>query len=134
MKVVGTGAPSTLHVRLKHCELGIWRDELRRRHSAALRTGTDAVQAEMSVLARLVDQARKPAPADQPYDVAGPSRVLAPLIRAAAAAALERYVAAVRAFGTEADTTADQVRAALDSATAWTATLLALHFVETDAG
>ena len=35
MKVVGSGAPRTLTVRLQPCEFGAWREELHRRLAVA---------------------------------------------------------------------------------------------------
>jgi hypothetical protein len=63
--------------------------------------------------------------------VSGPTSVLAPLVRSAARKAMEEYVAAASAFISDAAAVSpDRLRAALDTASAWTATLLALHRVE----
>jgi hypothetical protein len=133
MKVIGIGAPRTLELRLKTCELGVWRTVLglthveeRRRVSAAPETPSTLLE-----LARLRQQAAEPHREDQPFVVTGPTSVLAPLVRSAARKAMEDYVAAASAFINDAESVSpDVLRAALDSASAWTATLLALHRVE----
>jgi hypothetical protein len=82
-------------------------------------------------LSRLRQEVAEPHAGDQPFVVTGPTSVLAPLVRSAARKAMEDYVAAASAFINDAESVSpDVLRAALDSASAWTATLLALHRVE----
>ena len=133
MKVIGIGAPRTLELRLKSCELGVWRAVLglthveeRRRVSAAPETPSTLLE-----LSRLRQRAAEPHREDQPFVVTGPTSVLAPLVRSAARKALDDYVAAASAAINDGEAVSpDRLRAALDSASAWTATLLALHRVE----
>lgn len=140
MKVVGLGAPRTLEMRLKCCELVVWRDVLREAHAEELGAdGHDATRADPGVrlaqLSRLMREAYAPWRADQPVQVVGPTSLLAPLVRTAANKAIDRYVTAATGFLCDAASVeSDHVRAALDTTSAWTATLLALHRVEHDRG
>ena len=133
MKVIGIGAPRALELRLKSCELGVWRTVLGLTHVEERRRVTAAPETPSTLLelSRLRQQAAEPHPGDQPFLVTAPTSVLAPLVRSAARKAMEDYVAAASAFIDDAESVApDVLRAALDSASAWTATLLALHRVE----
>ena len=132
MKVIGIGAPRTLELRLKTCELGVWRAVLGLTHVEERRRVSAAPDAPSTLLelSRLRQQAAEPHCEDQPF-VTGPTSVLAPLVRSAARKALDDYVAAASAFINDAKSVSpDVLRAALDSASAWTATLLALHRVQ----
>jgi hypothetical protein len=133
MKVIGIGAPRELELRLKVCELGVWRALLELTQGEERRRGTAAPDTPSTLLelSRLRQEAAEPHPADQPLIVAGPTSVLAPLVRAAARKALDDYVANASALIRDAESVApDRMRASLDSASAWTATLLALHRIE----
>jgi len=133
MKVIGIGAPRELELRLKTCELSVWRavleltqGEQRRRVTAAPET-----QATLLELSRLRQEAEEPHPADQPLVVTGPTSLLAALVRAAARKALDDYVADASALIRGAELVApERLRASLDSASARTATLLAMHRIE----
>jgi hypothetical protein len=133
MKVVGIGTPRTLELRLKCCELGVWREALRQAHGAEHGRVSAAPDTPSPLLhlSRLHQEAGERHREDQPFVVTGPTSVLAPLVRRAARTALENYVAEASAFISDgAALSSDRVRAALDTASAWTATLLALHRVE----
>lgn len=140
MKVMGIGAPRTLELRLKCCELGVWREVLGRaqieergRVGAGV-TEADALPPDVLHLSRLRLEAGQPHREDQPVLVTGPTNVLAPLVRSAARKAMEDYVAAASAFISDtAAVSPDRLRAAQDTASAWMATVLALHRVEGEA-
>lgn len=139
MKVIGIGAPRTLELRLKCCELGVWREVLREAHaeeqrgSADAKTRSDGPGGRLRELSRLLGEAHAPWRPDQPVLVVGATSVIAPLVSAAALKAMDRYVAVGAAFIDDGASVArDEVRAALDTAGAWTATLLALHRIEHD--
>lgn len=137
MKVIGMGAPRTLELRLKCCEISIWRDVLRDAQAKELQVSSDASQREqeqrLQQLSRLLREAHAPWRPDQPAQVVGATGLLAPLVRRATAKAVDGYVAAAAGFtGGGATVSPDQLRAALDTAVAWTATLLALHRVDGD--
>lgn len=96
MKVIGMGAPRTLELRLKTCEIGVWRAVLglthvEERRRVATARETPSTLLELSLLRQ---QAAEPRREDQPFVVTGPTSVLAPLVRSAARQALEDYVAA----------------------------------------
>jgi hypothetical protein len=133
MKVMGVGAPRALELRLKCCELAVWRDVLGRAHADERGRASAASDAPSTLveLSRLRREAGEPHRDDQPVIVIGPTAVLAPLVRSAAKGALEDYVAEASAFISDAAAVSpDRMRAALDTASASTATLLALHRVE----
>lgn len=134
MKVTGFGAPRTLELRLKRCELAVWRAVVGDAHANELHH-RDASKSgsRLRQLSRLLCEAHEPWQPDQPVHVVAPTCILAPLVRAAASTAIDRYVAMATAFGDDnSNVSADQVRAALDTTGAWTATLLALRRVEQD--
>ena len=86
------------------------------------------------LLGRLLGRAHEPVAAGQPRVLAGPTWLLAHVIRTVAVDAMERYVDAGRAFCEgQVRPSIDEVRAALDTATAATATAIALERAETDA-
>jgi len=149
MKVVGTGAPRMLTVRLKSCEINVLRDELHHRRAVI----TEAVAAaeakstprraddrdaeiqhrhdELALISRLLDQLHTWSPQEQPREIVGPTWLLGPVIRGAAGEAVERLLTAVGEFCEDRGTpTPEQLRAAVDSAGAWTATLIGLDFAE----
>lgn len=135
MKVVGTGAPRTLELRLKSCEIAVWRDVLREAHAKELGADGDGASADpgdtLARLSRLMREAYAPWRTDQPVQIVGPTSLLSPLVRTAANKAIDRYVTVATGFLCEAASVhPDHVRAALDTASAWTATLLALNRVE----
>ncbi len=150
MKVVGSGAPRMLTVRLKPCEVSAMRDELRERRAvitdAAARTGNGTGQAsaddheaerhhdELFLITGLLDQLLTAPPQGQARELVGPTWLLAPIIRGAAGEAVDRFAAAVREFREDRGTpTPDELRAAADTAGAMTATLIGLDHVENHA-
>lgn len=145
MKVVGTGAPRMLTVRFKSCEVGVLRDELHHRRAAMTEAAAQAHanstalsagagdrdvedrHDELFLISRLLDDLRAHAPHDQPRQIVGPTWLLAPVIRGAAAEAAERLRDAVVAFGADTGSpTPDALRAAVDTAAAMAATLIGL--------
>ena len=149
MKVVGTGAPRVLTIRFRACEIGILRDELHHRRASLTEAAAEAHarstartaaggdrevedrHAELLLISRLLDDAHRPAPNGDPYEIVGPAWLLGPVIRGAAGEAVARLASAVQEFAEDRGApTPDRVRAALDSACAWTATLLGLDHAE----
>lgn len=149
MKVVGTGAPRMLTVRFKSCEINVLRDELHHRRAAITEAAAKAHadsnapgagvgdrevedrHDELFLITRVLDELRAPVQPDQPRQIVGPTWLLGPVIRGAAAEAAERLQDAVAAFGADTGTpTPDEVRAAVDTASALTATLIALDHAE----
>jgi hypothetical protein len=152
MKVVGTGAPRMLTIRLKPCEVTVFRDELHHRRAAvteaaaAAHAGTAAPTAlagdrdvedrhdELFLITALLDQLRMPAPAGQAREIVGPTWLLAPIIRGVAGEAAYRLQSAVDQFREDRGTpTADELRAAVDTASACAATLIGLDYAENHA-
>jgi hypothetical protein len=152
MKVVGTGAPRMLTVRFKPCEFSVLRDELHHRRAviteaaAHAHANTKAPGAgagdrevedrhdELFLITRLLDDLHAPAPGGQARQVVAPTWLLAPVIRGAAAEAVERLRDAVTEFTADTGSpTPDAVRAAVDTAGALTATLIALDHAENHA-
>jgi hypothetical protein len=117
MKAVGIGAPRTLVLRLKSCEIGVWCDALRDA-CAASQPRDDEADARGDELTRLLREAQAPRRDDRPFEVTGATRTLAPLVHRATALAIERYVTAARPFVAQAaaHSSADQLRAAVDAA------------------
>jgi hypothetical protein len=149
MKVVGTGAPQVLTIRFRACEIGVLRDELHHRRAALTEAAVEAHarstaraagagdrevedrHGELLLISRLLDDAHRPAPKGEPYEIVGPAWLLGPVIRGAAGEAVARLATAVQEFAEDQrPPTQDQVRGALDSACAWTATLLGLDHAE----
>ncbi len=135
-----------LVVRVKSCEVGVWRNVLcRRRAEAVAAAGTTPVAPvdagsdiaaegphdEMFVIARVLDALRRAVPEGQPRELSGPTWLLDPVIREAASEAAERLSEAVDVFRADgAGTSADRLRAAVDSASACAATLIGLDYVQ----
>jgi hypothetical protein len=144
MKVVGTGAPRTITVRVQPCEIAIWRDALRRRMITAtdprLRSMSPAADDEPThcheagSIARLLERAHAPVPQGQPWVLTGPSWLLGDVIQTVTRAAVDRYAEAWRTFEEVPDAlNADRLRVALDAASACTATAIAFARVQNDA-
>jgi hypothetical protein len=150
MKVIGTGAPRMLTVRFKSCEVNVLRDELHHRRAVITEAAAHAHangrspgagdrdvedrHDELFLITRLLDDLRAPTPPDQPRQIVGPTWLLGPVIRGAAVEAVERLRDAVARFA--ADTSArtpDEVRAAVDTASALAATLIGLDHAENHA-
>ena len=151
-KVIGTGAPRMLTVRLKSCEAGMLRDELFERRAviteavasaqarcAAAGTGASENEIEdrhdeLFLIAQLLDQLRAPGQPDRRRDLVGPTWLLGPVIRGASMEAAERLRDAVAAFAADTGSLSpDQLQAAVDAAAAITATLIGLDHVENHA-
>jgi hypothetical protein len=133
-----------LTLRIKSCEVPMMRDVLVRRRAEAVaaaageRTpgGADAEQPhdEMFVIAKLLDDLHRHVPDGQPRILEGPTWLLDAVIRDAASEAVERLRDAVDVF--RADTgklSRDGLRAAVDTASACTATLIALDYIQNHA-
>jgi hypothetical protein len=150
MKVIGTGAPRMLTVRLRSCELAVLRDELLHRRAAiteaaahaqatgdAPGAGDRAIEGrydELLLISRLLDELHAYAPRARSRQIVGPTWLLGPVIRGAATEAVERLRDAVTGFA--ADTGAPspvELRAALETACACTATLMGLDHAENHA-
>jgi hypothetical protein len=145
VKVVGTGAPWMLTIRVKSCEVKVLRDELEERRAVAVEAAANAQATqrrpapgantavvephhdELFVISRLLDDLRRHVPRDQPRELVGPTWLLDPVIRGAAGEAVERLREIVDAFQADKGrVTPDELRAALDTACASTATLIGL--------
>ena len=149
MKVVGTGSPMMLTVRAKPCEVGVLRDVLLRRRAEVVEDASrlhppaghkdpdpdaEGPHDELVLLSRVLDDLRRGAGPSEPRELVGPTWLLDPIIRDASTEAVERLLQTVEAF--RADTgrvPADQLRAAVDAASACTATLIALDYAQNHA-
>jgi hypothetical protein len=148
-KVIGTGAPRMLTVRFRPCEVAALLDELHHQravvteaaaHAHARSTAPGAGAGDQDVedrhdelllISRLLDGLHAPAPRDQPREIVAPTRVLGPVIRGAAVEAVERLCDAVRRFAADkGECTPEEVRGAVDTAAALSATLIGLDHVE----
>lgn len=147
MKVVGTGSPTMLTIRLKTCEIPVFRDELEERRAVAIEamahaheratgrgatiadSGEERATDELVLISRLLDDLRPRVHADQPLELVGPTWLLEEVIRGAAGEAVERLRLAVEAFRLDRDRiTPDEVRGAVDAVCASTATLIGLDY------
>ena len=152
MKVVGIGSPARLRLRVKPCEVGVWRDVLCDHVDAAVRMigehggrprdgesvggrARERAETDVAAVSGLLEQLRAAEAADQPYVLAGPTPVVDPIIRNVASEAVERLSTAVDIFRGDAKgtVTPDEVRRAADTAGACTATLIWLVDVQDDA-
>jgi len=151
MKVVGTGDPQMLTVRLKPCEIAVVRDELDQRRrvvteAAAAAQASDRPSVasryhrdhekdhhgELLLISRLLNQLRTPPPPGQQVrQLVGPTWLLGDVIRDAAGTAVARFASAVDEFREDRGTpTPEELRAALETAGAATATLIGLDRAE----
>ena len=145
MKVVGTGSPTMLTIRLKTSEIPVLRDELEERRAVAIEAvagvhGGATVRGatiadsrdgqgteELLLISKLLDDLRVRVHEDQPLEIVGPTWLLDPVIRGAAGEAVERLRLAVDAFRLDRGrVTPDEVRGAVDAVCASTATLIGL--------
>jgi hypothetical protein len=153
MKVVGTGDPRMLTVRLKPCEIAVLRDELHERRSVVTEAAASAQaknrpprasaydreevenhHGELILISRLLDQLRTPPPPGQPRQIVGPTWLVGEVIRGAAYEAVNRLASAVDQFREDRGTpTPDELRAAVETASALTATLIGLDYAENHA-
>jgi hypothetical protein len=111
MKVIGTGSPVMLTIRVRTSEVGLFRDVLNEQLLAALGSLDQAAacdgraaradgqaNGELAVVSELLNQLREPVAADQPRELVGPTSVLDPVIRTAASEAVDRLSEAVDVF------------------------------------
>lgn len=141
-----------LTLRLRRCEIDVLRDELHHRRAVITEAAAAAHAArtvpaagagdpdvehrhdELLLISRLLDALHTPAPLGQWREIVGPTWLLAPVIRGATGEAVARLVTAVEQFREDRGTpTPDQLRAAVDTASAWTATLIGLDHAENHA-
>jgi hypothetical protein len=149
IKVIGTGAPRMLTVRFRPCEVAVLLDELHHRraviteaaaHAHAISTAPGAGAGDEDVedrhdqlilISRLLDDLHASAPRDQRREIVAPAWVLGPVIRGAAVEAVERLCGAVTKFAADkGECTPEEVRGAVDTAAALSATLIGLDHVE----
>jgi hypothetical protein len=149
IKVIGTGAPRMLTVRFRPCEVAVLLDELHHQravitqaaaHVHATSTAPSAGAGdedvehhhdELFLITRLLDDLHARAPGARRREVVAPTWVLGPVIRGAAVEAVERLCDAVRKFAADKGArTPEEVRSAVDTAAALTATLIGLDHVE----
>jgi hypothetical protein len=148
MKVVGTGSPTMLTIRVKRCEVGVLRDVLTDRRDAALEAGaahaarrragrpftaieSEQPETEVLVLTKLLEALRADGAPRELRTLVGPTALLDPIVRGAAAEAAERLCAAVDVFRADiGKLSADQLRAAVEAAAASAATLIGLDHVQ----
>lgn len=152
MKVVGTGAPVMLILRLAPREVEGLRDELFHRRAgkteaaaiaherspgAGAGGGTPEVEdhhEELVVIAGVLDQlARKEPNSAGRIEIVGPTWLLGPSIRAAAVEAGHRLLDALERFSKGRGCTADELRNAMANAAAWSESLLAYDYVDNHA-
>ena len=148
MKVLGSGSPLMLTVRLKACEVSVWDGVLCRRRSEAVAAAgmepavtalpanmeAEGPHEEMFVISRLLDDLHRSLADGQARELVGPTWLLDPVIRDAATEAVERLGDAVDVFRADKDgMSADELRAAVDAAGACAASLIGLDFVQNHA-
>jgi hypothetical protein len=152
VKVVGTGAPRMLTIRVEPCEVDVLCDELDNHRTvavdAATRTRANPAASsagagdrevedrddELYLICRLLDELRAPSPAGQPREIVAPTWLLAPVIRGAAAFAAERLAHMISTFGAaQGSPTREELRAAIDAARACGDTLVGLDHAESHA-
>lgn len=135
MKLVGSGSPRTLTVRVQPCEIALWREMLRQRLVDETQAADpDSSTGALGVIARLLERAHAPVAPGQPWVMVGPTPVLGQVICAVADAANKRYSGEQRRFDSAPDVTnAERLRVALDATSACLATVFALARVQSDA-
>ena len=145
MKVVGTGSPTMLTIRVRTSEIPVLRDELEERRAVAIAAMADAHarsttrgativdsgdglgSEELLLISKLLDDLRARVLDDQPLEIVGPTWLLDPVIRGAAGEAVERLRLAVDGFRLDRGrVTPDEVRVAIDAVGASIATLIGL--------
>lgn len=147
MKVVGTGSPTALTLRLREREIKGLSDELEQRRLVA-DEAMDTALDQGRALTPIREDGRTPAEvvsaivamqdvisrailnAEHRFVVTGPTWLLAPAIRGAAIDACERLVDAFWRFANEDGGTAEELRDAVGDASAWSETLIGLEHAE----
>lgn len=138
-----------LTVRLKPCEIAVVCDELQHRRAVVVEaaaaaqvgdgTGSEGESGrdletchdELFLFTRVLDDLRTPTAPGQPREIVGPTWLLGPVIRGAAAEAAHRLLDAVKTFAEDKGrVTPDELRAKVDAASACAATLIGLDYAE----
>lgn len=148
MKVVGTGSPAMLTLRLEECEIEVLRDELRHRRAVMADAATHAHERstgpgagggtrevedphdDLIVIAGVLDQIARWDRAAEPLEIVGPTWLLGPSIRAATSEAAHQLLGTLDRYRDEGACTAEEMRDAVKVATAWVETVLDYDFVE----
>lgn len=147
MKVVGTGSPVMLTLRLRERETKGLSDELDHRRrvadeamETALERGRDLsavrddgrtpVEVAQAIVVMQDLIARATPNAQERVVVTGPTWLLGPAIRGASIDAAERLVDALRRFADEDRGSAEELRDAVGDASAWSETLIGLDHAE----
>jgi hypothetical protein len=147
MKVIGTGGPAVLTLRLREREVEGLKDELMHRGLVA-EEAKASLREEADDRPSVIDGARTPSeiieavaemqehlanaePNEQGRVVViGPTWLLGPAIRGAAVEAAEQLVSALRRFAEAKDSSADELRDAVAVASAWSETLIGYEHVQ----
>ncbi|WP_324908457.1 hypothetical protein [Baekduia sp.] len=146
MKVVGTGAPVALTLRLRERELRGLSDELEHRRRVvdeAMETAIDQGRGFVSerddgrtsaeivlAIVAMQDLITRAVPnAESRFVITGPTWLLGPAIRGASIDATERLVDALRKFA-DSGRSAEGLRDAVGDASAWSETLIGLDHAE----
>jgi hypothetical protein len=146
MKVIGTGNPEMLTLRLRERELAGLKEDLG--HRASVADDAEATLQEHGFGAPIGDDGRTSAEilaaitglldrlaTAQPNEqgrvvVSGPTWLLGPAIRGATAEAAEQLVAALERFISNEDCTPVELRDAVSTASAWSETLIGYDLVQ----
>jgi hypothetical protein len=146
MKVIGTGSPEMLTLRLREREVVGLREDLGHRASVAddaeatlqergfgARIGEDGRTAAetLAAVAALLDRLATAQPNEQGrVVVSGPTWLLGPAIRGATAEAAEQLVTALERFISGEGCTPVELRDAVSTASAWSETLIGYGHVQ----
>lgn len=153
MKVIGTGSPAMLTLRLEECEIEVLCDELQHRRAVKAEAaavahersagqgagaGTREVEDphdELVVIAGVLDQLSGGGrPSDERSggraEIVGPTWLLGPSIRGATAEAAHRLLATLDRYRDERACTAEEMRAAVKTVTAWVETMVDYDYTE----
>jgi hypothetical protein len=146
MKVIGTGNPEMLTLRLREREVAGLKEDLGHRASVADDAETTLQErgfgapigddtrssAEMlAAITALLDRLTAALPNEQGrVVVSGPTWLLGPAIRGATAEAAEQLVTALERFISSEGSAPDQLRDAVSTASAWSETLIGYDHVQ----
>jgi hypothetical protein len=137
MKVVGTGNPAMLTLRLREREVTGLKEELG--HQAAVADDAERERPDepmaatgrrpseiLPVILKLLDELATTAEPNEQgrVVVVGPTWLLGPAIRGATTEAAEQLVSVLRRFPSAEDSTAEELRDAVSAASAWSETLI----------